>query len=173
MTNLEQVKARLPDALRDLRINLGAIVGSMSLTPEQAWGIAVASAVTAQNPELTEAVIADATAQVPSEVVDAGRTAAAIMGMTNVYYRFLHFTGEAYRELPPRLRMQALGKPGVPHLDFELACLAASAITGCESCVVSHEKSVRDKGGSKEAIQDAVRIAAVIHGVARALASCL
>lgn len=30
----------------------------------------------------------------------------------------------------------------------------------------SHEKAVRDRGGTKEQVLDAVRIAAVIHGVA-------
>ncbi len=57
------------------------------------------------------------------------------------------------------------------HLDFELWCLAASAITGCEACVRSHEKVVRDKGGTKELVQDAVRIAAVVHAVALTLAT--
>jgi alkyl hydroperoxide reductase subunit D len=93
------------------------------------------------------------------------------MGMNNVYYRFLHFTGEAgeYRHMPARLRMQVIGNPGIEKLDFELACLAASAISGCESCVVSHEKAVRERGGTKEQVQDAVRIAAVLNGAAVAL----
>ena len=67
--------------------------------------------------------------------------------------------------------MQIIGKPGVDHLDFELWCLAASAITGCEQCVRSHERSVRDKGGTREQVQEAVRIAAVIHGIALTLDS--
>jgi alkyl hydroperoxide reductase subunit D len=65
--------------------------------------------------------------------------------------------------------MQELANPGLPKLDFELACLAASAIAGCEACVRAHERSVREHGASPEMIQDAVRIAAVIHGVAVAL----
>ena len=79
--------------------------------------------------------------------------------------------GEAseYPSMPARLRMQIIGNPGVPKLDFELACLAASAITGCASCVQSHEEAVRKGGGTKEMVQDAVRIAAVINGVATAM----
>ena len=93
------------------------------------------------------------------------------MGMNNVYYRFTHMMGDAseYGAMPARLRMQIIGKPGVDQLDFELWCLASSSITGCEACVRSHEKAVRDKGGSKESVHDAVRIAAVVHGVAVAL----
>lgn len=169
MTNLDRVKERLPDYARDLRINLGAIASSTVLSPAQAWVVAVASAVTARNPELVAAIVDDAAAVVGPEVIDAGRAAASIMGMTNVYYRFQHFTGETYLQMPARLRMQVLGKPGIDHVDFELACLAASAITGCERCVTSHDKSVLDKGGSHEMIQEAVRLAAIIHGTAIAL----
>ncbi|HEY5946011.1 MAG TPA: carboxymuconolactone decarboxylase family protein, partial [Kofleriaceae bacterium] len=74
-----------------------------------------------------------------------------------------------FSAMPARLRMQVIGNPGIDKLDFELACLAASAIAGCEACVRSHEKVVRERGGTKEQVQDAVRIAAVLNGVAVAL----
>lgn len=171
--SLDQLKDRIPDYAKDLRINLGVIAGSTALTPQQAWGTAVAAAVTAKHPEVLAAVLADAAAHLTPEAVTAARGAAAIMGMNNVYYRFVHMMGDAaeYGVMPARLRMQIIGKPGVDQLDFELWCLAASAITGCEQCVRSHEKVVRERGGSKEAVQDAVRIAAVVQGVALTLAT--
>jgi alkyl hydroperoxide reductase subunit D len=163
---LDTLKQRLPDHARDLRINLGVLASSTALTPSQAWTVAVAAAHTTRSRELVAAVEADAA--LPPTAIAAARGAAAIMGMNNVYYRFLHFMGEAseYHQMPARLRMQLIGNPGIAKLDFELACLAASAIAGCASCVVSHEKSVRDHGGTKEMVQDAVRIAAVLQGVA-------
>jgi alkyl hydroperoxide reductase subunit D len=91
------------------------------------------------------------------------------MAMNNVYYRFVHFTGAEYAQMPARLCMQLIGAPGIDKLDFELACLAASAITGCESCLRAHDKSARERGATREMIQDAVRIAAVLNGVATAL----
>ena len=165
---LEAIKNELPDHARDLRINLGVIAGSTALTPQQAWGTALAAAVSSRNPELTAAIAADAAGHLSPEAADAARGAAAIMGMNNVYYRFVHVMGEdaGYGQLPARLRMQIIGKPGVDHLDFELWCLASSAITGCETCMRSHERSVRDKGGTQAQVQDAVRIAAVVHAVA-------
>lgn len=168
---MEQLKERLPDYARDLRINLGVITSSTALSPQQAWTIALTSAVTTRQPDLIAAV--EATGQLAPEVANAARGAAAIMGMNNVYYRFLHFMGDAgeYNHMPARLRMQLIGNPGIDKLDFELACLAASAITGCESCVRAHEKAVREKGGTKEMVQDAVRIAAVVNAVAIALPS--
>jgi alkyl hydroperoxide reductase subunit D len=169
-TTIDQLKDRVPDHARDLRINLGVIAAAAALTPHEAWGVALAVAHTTRHPELIAAVEGSAAAHLPPAAQDAARGAAAIMGMNNVYYRFLHFMGEGpYQAMPARLRMQLLGKPGVDHRSFELWCLAASAITGCESCVRAHEKAVRDKGGTPESIQDAIRIAAVLHGVAIAL----
>jgi alkyl hydroperoxide reductase subunit D len=167
--SVENLKQRLPDHARDLRINLGVITSSTALSPAQAWLVAVACAHAARSPETVRSIEADA--QLEPAQLAAARGAAAIMGMNNVYYRFVHMMGDGteYAQMPARLRMQIIGNPGVPKIDFELACLAASAIAGCASCVRSHEDAVRKNGGTKEMIQDAVRIAAVIHGIAVAL----
>jgi alkyl hydroperoxide reductase subunit D len=89
------------------------------------------------------------------------------MAMNNVYYRFKHMIGgEDYEKLPARLRMTRIAKPQSSKLDFELFCLAVSAVFGCERCVQSHERTIRDAGGTVEQIHDAVRVAAIVHGVA-------
>ena len=49
------------------------------------------------------------------------------------------------------------------------ALTPVSAITGCEACVRAHEKAVRERGVTMEAVHDSVRIAAVIHGISIAL----
>jgi len=169
--SIDRLKERLPEHARDLRVNLGAITSSMMLTPQQAWGTALAAAVTARNAEVVNAIAADA--QLSPEAASAARGAAAIMGMNNIYYRFQHTMGDGspYAGLPARLRMQIIGRPGVEHVDFELWCLASSVITGCEKCVLAHETTVRDHGGTAEQVQDAVRIASVIHAVALTLDS--
>jgi lipoyl-dependent peroxiredoxin subunit D len=171
--SFDQLKDRIPDHAKDLRINLGVIASSTALTPQQAWGTAVAAAVTSRSADVLAAVVAEAGAHLTPEAQAAARGAASIMGINNVYYRFVHMMGHEaeYSSMPARLRMQIIGKPGVEHLDFELWCLAASAITGCEQCVRSHEKVVRERGGTKQAVQDAVRIAAVVHAVALTLAT--
>jgi alkyl hydroperoxide reductase subunit D len=66
--------------------------------------------------------------------------------------------------------MQGIRGHGADPVDFELWCVAASAITGCGVCVDAHEKTLREKGVRTETIMAAVRIAAVIHGLAVALA---
>jgi len=104
--------------------------------------------------------------------VNAAHSAAAIMAMNNVYYRFVHLVGdEEYAKLPARLRMNVLGSHGIAKADFELLALAASAINGCGACVASHERQLRQHGLEREAVQSAVRVAAVVHAVARVLSS--
>ena len=65
--------------------------------------------------------------------------------------------------------MNIIGRPGVDKIDFELWSLAVSAVNGCGMCIESHEKQVAAGGISKEGIQDAIRIAAVMHGLAATL----
>jgi alkyl hydroperoxide reductase subunit D len=117
-----------------------------------------------------DALLADARREVDAAVIDDALAAAALMGMNNVYYRFRHMIGKAsYSEKPARLRMNRLGKPSTNRTDFELFCLAVSAVNGCEMCVRSHEQVVLEGGLSEEHVHDAVRIAAVVHGAAVAL----
>ena len=68
--------------------------------------------------------------------------------------------------MPARLRMGVIANSGVERVDFELFSLAVSAINGCGACVDAHEREVVSKGLSRAAVQDAVRIASVIHAVA-------
>jgi alkyl hydroperoxide reductase subunit D len=65
--------------------------------------------------------------------------------------------------------MQRIAKPASNKADFELFCLAVSAINGCEMCVRSHEEVVRNAELTEEQVHDAVRIAAVIHAAAVSL----
>jgi alkyl hydroperoxide reductase subunit D len=44
-----------------------------------------------------------------------------------------------------------------------------SAVNGCGKCVAAHERVVRGSGESREQIQEAVRIAAVVHAVSATL----
>jgi alkyl hydroperoxide reductase subunit D len=90
--------------------------------------------------------------------------------MNNIYYRFIHLASAPdYKTLPARLRMNAIGKPGVEKADFELWSLAVSAINGCGMCIDAHEKVLREHGMTAEQIQAAVRIASVVHAVAATL----
>ena len=169
MSRIEALRDRLPEAAKDIRLNLQSVMGAGPLSTAQKWGVAVASAIAARNPELRDAFLADGAPEVDAAVLDDAAAAAALMAMNNVYYRFRHFMGTSYEGKPARLRMNRIVKPATNKADFELFCLAVSAINGCETCVRSHEKAVIEGGLSEDHVHDAVRIAATIHAAAVAL----
>ncbi|MGA3026337.1 MAG: carboxymuconolactone decarboxylase family protein [Bryobacteraceae bacterium] len=164
---LEQLLEAVPDYAQDLRLNLSTLLRQSELSAQQLWGAAVASAVASRNPRVDAAIESEAAKNLTPEALNAAKSAAAIMGMNNVYYRFLHLTSNPqYATIPARLRMNALRTHGVEQADFDLWCTAVSAIDNCPACVASHEKAVRERGLTAETILAAVRIAAVIHAVA-------
>ncbi len=170
MLALEALRQTVGDPGRDLRLNIQSVLEGTSLTSEQKWGVAVASAIAARNPRLREAILADAGRSAPPEVIQDAMSAAAIMAMNNVYYRFRHMVGKPiYSEKPAGLRMNRLAQPATSKVDFELFSLAVSAINGCEMCIRAHEKAVTDGGLTPDHVNDAVRIAATIQAAAVAL----
>jgi alkyl hydroperoxide reductase subunit D len=170
MSALDTLREQLPDAAKDIRLNLQSVLQQSSLTPTQKWGVAIACAFAARNPELKAAVIEAAGQEIEPNVLDDAKAAATLMGMNNVYYRFRHMIGkETYSTKPARLRMNRLVQVATNKTDFELMCLAVSAINGCEMCVQSHEKVVLEGGLTEDQVHDAVRIAATLHAAAVAL----
>jgi alkyl hydroperoxide reductase subunit D len=167
---INELLETVPAYARDLKLNLSSLLSQPELTEQQTWGTIVASAVASRNVEILQAAIADAAEHLSPQALEAAKGAAAVMGMNNVYYRFVHLaSNEKYGTIPARLRMNILRSHGVDTADFELWCTAVSAINGCGACVDSHEKTLRDKGIREESIVAAVRIASVIHGLASVL----
>ncbi len=170
---MDALRDRIPDYARDLRLNLSSVLtpqGAPGLSEAQLWMTALASAIASRNAELARAVETVAAEKLAPAEIEAARAAAAIMGMNNVYYRFLHLVeDEEYAKLPARLRMNVIGSPGIAKADFELISLAVSAVNGCGKCVTAHERILRQHEISREAVQSAVRIASVIHAVAGVL----
>jgi len=168
--NLESIKARIPDYAKDLRLNLDSVLsesGAPGLSAKQIAIVALASAIASRHEPLTQAIAAQVSGVLSPAEADGARAAAAIMAMNNIYYRFTHLVGEReYETMRASLRMNVMANPGCDKIDFELASLAVSAINGCGKCVDSHEKTLRKHEISAQAIQSAVRIASVLHGVA-------
>lgn len=170
MSQIEKLREALPDAAKDTRLNLQSVFQSSSLTVEQLWGTAVASAIATRNKEVAQAILADAQGKVDANVIEDAKAAASLMAMNNVYYRFRHMAGkESYSTKPARLRMNWIAKPLGNKVDFELFCLAVSAINGCEMCIRSHEEVVVKGGLSEDQVHDAVRVAATIQATAVSL----
>jgi alkyl hydroperoxide reductase subunit D len=110
---------------------------------------------------------AEAAGKTRDAYLNAARAAAAVMAMNNVYYRFVHLASNpVYETLPARLRMNAIGNPGIDKADFELFSLAVSAQNGCGMCIDAHERVLTQHGVKAETVQGAVRIAAVMKALA-------
>ncbi|MCW5746064.1 MAG: carboxymuconolactone decarboxylase family protein [Alphaproteobacteria bacterium] len=164
--SIETLKNALPDYARDLKLNLSSLAAEASLTPQQRAGTFIAAALASRNAATSQALLAEFAPQLSPEALAAAKTAAAIMAMNNVYYRFVHLVGGDYKTLPAKLRMNAMARPGVEKADFELWSLAVSAVNGCGLCLEAHEHELRQAGLSAEQVQAAVRIAATVHAIA-------
>jgi len=163
---LENLLAAIPEYAKDLRLNLATLLWQSPLTPQQFWGAAAASAIAGRNAAVTSEILSEARAQLSLRAFQAAQTAAAIMGMNNVYYRFLHLTeNEKYTTVPAGLRMNGLRGHGIDQNDFELWCTAVSAINNCAVCVKAHEQALRQQGVSERLILAAVRVAAVVQAI--------
>ena len=169
---LEALAAALPPYAADVAANLTVIAAETLLSDQQKWGCFVASAHAVATPAALQAIeAAAAAAGLSPEAASAARAAAAIMAQNNIYFRALKLLKNPdYRALRSRLRMGVTFKPGAPRDDFDLWCVAVSAIHGCPDCLDAHEGALRGRGVPAEAVQAALRIAAVVHAVSRVVA---
>jgi lipoyl-dependent peroxiredoxin subunit D len=169
MDHLESVKSRLPDYAKDIRLNLDAVIARSSLAPQHAAGAALAAAFAAKSPDLVAALRGSPSLQLAH--AHAALTAAALMGMNNVWYPFVEMAGDAELEtLRPELRMNAYASHGgVDRVSFELYALAASIVGKCHFCIASHYKLLQESGLTVQQLRDVGRIAAVVNAAAQVL----
>ncbi|MDO9711347.1 carboxymuconolactone decarboxylase family protein [Paracraurococcus lichenis] len=167
--SLEALRNALPDYAKDQKLNLGSLSTEPVLNEQQRAGTFVASALASRNATVIRHIVEEFGPKLSPEALTAAKAAASIMGMNNIYYRFTHLVHGDYAQMPAKLRMNVMAKPGVDKADFELWSLAVSAINGCGMCMESHEKVVLQHGMTKEMVQAAVRIASVVHAVAATL----
>lgn len=163
---LDVYAENIPDYGKDIRLNLDTILtvtGAPGLTFNQIAGIALACGYAVLDTKLSK-VLEEYFVSVEQQLFISAKSAATIMAMNNIYYRFLHLADDKeFSKMPARLRMNVIGRPGVEKVDFELMSLAVSAISGCGMCINTHIEEVRKAGIGNEGIQSAIRIAAVIN----------
>ena len=165
--SLKQFAEALPDYAKDIRLNLGSILSDQLMDAERKDALLLACAHGSGYKPLVEAAEAEVGGRLAGQTATAARAAAAVMAMNNVYYRFVHLVSNPeYGKLPARLRMNAIGSHGIAKEEFELMSLAISAMNGCGMCIDSHERVLLEHGVKPEAIQSAVRIAAVMKALA-------
>lgn len=167
MNSLKEFGDTLPDYAKDLRLNLGSLLSDQLLGDQRKYGLLLACAHGSGYRPLVAAAEAECAPRLSPEAANAARSAAAVMAMNNVYYRFVHLASNpVYATLPAKLRMNAIGSHGIDKADFELFSLAVSAMNGCGMCIDSHEKVLQQHNVKAETIQAAARIAAIMQAIA-------
>ena len=164
----------LPDYAKDIRLNVGSLLGDQTLGDQRKYGLLLACAHGSGYKPIVEATEAEAEGKLSAEAANAARAAAAVMAMNNVYYRFVHLaSNKEYAQMPAKLRMNVIGSPGIDKVDFELFSLAVSAMNGCGMCIDSHEKVLRQHNVGADIIQSAARVGAVMKAAATVHATAM
>lgn len=171
MEFINDIKAAIPDYAKDVRLNLDGTIARSSLEGNDAAGVALAAAFAAQSRTIVDA-IRNANVLAPEEL-NAALSAAALMGMNNVWYPYVDMAGDQdLASQPAQLRMNAyVNNGGVDKRRFELYALGASIVGKCHMCVRSHYDSLKKEGMSALQLRDVGRIAATVNAAAQVIAA--
>ena len=168
MSWVDQVKESIPDHAKDIRLNLDAVMNRSGLDEVDAHACAFAAAIAAGNGDLAFEISMNGPLAGTDER-EAAKTAAALMGMNNVYYPFVEMTNDPdLKGLPPGLRMNAYANHGgVSKKKFEMYALAASIVGKCHFCVKNHYDVLKKEGMTVSELQAVGKIAAVVAAVGK------
>ncbi len=165
---LQKLAATDSHFLKDLKLNVSAVLGGQHINRKEALLLALSVAANERHTILIDAFQKLASAEGASDTELAETHAcASIMSANNIFYRFRHYMhgNEHYNNTPAGLRMSIMMNPALGKELFELMSLVISAVNGCERCVTSHEASVKQHGAREARIYDAMRLAAVIKSL--------
>lgn len=166
--SLESLSAVDSKYLRDLKLNVAAVLKSKTLSAKETALLALAVAVVEKNDVLIAAFEQlSRKNEANAEEIAETHACASLLSLNNVFYRFRHYmeVNEYYSNTPAGIRMSVMMNPVLGKEFFELMSIVVSAINGCEQCVTSHEHSVKSLGTSEARIYDAVRLASVIRSL--------
>jgi alkyl hydroperoxide reductase subunit D len=168
MSWVDQVKESIPDHAKDIKLNLDAVMNRSGLDEVDAHACAFAAAIAANNGDLAFEISMNGPL-VGTDEREAAKTAAALMGMNNVYYPFVEMTEDSdLKGLPPGLRMNAYATHGgVSKKKFEMYALAASIVGKCHFCVKNHYDVLKKEGMTVTELQAVGKIAAVINAIGK------
>ena len=171
MEFLNSIKELIPDYAKDIRLNIDGTIARSSLEGNDAVGVALAAAFAAKSRKIIDIIVGSGA--LSAEESNAALTAAALMGMNNVWYPYVEMAGDAdLKSQPAQLRMNAYASNGgVDKRRFEMYALSASIIGKCHFCVKSHFELLQKEGMSAQQLRDVGRIAAVVNAASQVIAA--
>lgn len=167
--SLEKLAAADNRFLKDLKLNIGAVLKSTNLNKKEAYLLALSVAANEKSAVLIQSfeTLARNEGATDAELAEI-HACTSLMNTNNIFYRFRHYLpqNQYYNNTPAGLRMSIMMNPVLGKEFFELTSLVVSALNGCELCVTSHEASVKQHGATEARIYDAIRLGAVIKSLA-------
>lgn len=166
--SLEKLAATDSRYLKDLKLNVGAVLKSTNINKKEAYLLALSVAANEKSVVLINAFETLARKEEASDAEIAEiHACTSLMNTNNIFYRFRHYLpqNQYYNNTPAGLRMSIMMSPVLGKEFFELTSLVVSALNGCELCVTSHEASVKQHGATEARIYDAIRLGAVIKSL--------
>ena len=166
---VDQVKESIPDHSLDIKLNLDAVINRSGLDPVDTHAVAYASALAAGNGGLAFEIEHNGPLFNDEKVREAAKTAAALMGMNNIYYPFVEMTDDPdLKGLQIGLSMNAYSNHGgVTKKQFEMYALAASIVGKCHFCVKIHYDVLKKEGMTLQELQMVGKIASVINAIGK------
>lgn len=169
MSWIDDVKSSIPDHAKDIRLNLDTVVTRSGLDEVDAHACAYVAAIAAGNGGLAQEIEMNGPLFEAKAEREAAKTAAALMGMNNVWYPFVEMADDpSMKGLPAGLRMNAYATHGgVSKKKFEMYALAASIVGKCHFCVKSHYDLLKKEGMTVQELMAVGRIASVINSIGK------
>jgi alkyl hydroperoxide reductase subunit D len=166
---VELVRDCVPDHSKDIRLNLDNVINRSVLSVQDTHAIALTCALASGNGELAFAIQTSPELDNFPQELEAAKTAASLMAMTNSWYPFVEMTGDVeLKNLPAGLRMNAYANnAGVTKKQFEMYTLAASIVGKCEFCVKAHYDALKKEGVTVQELQHIGKIASVINAIGK------
>jgi alkyl hydroperoxide reductase subunit D len=163
-----EIRDALPAYAKDVWITLDGALHRSGLSGQVAAGAAIAAAISAGSKDLVEAF--EGLTSEPE--ASAAKTAAAIMGMTNIWYSYLDLADDAdLKTQPPGIRMQSyVTHGGVEKKHFEIYALSASIVGKCKGCVTGHIAELKKLGVTSAELRDIGKLAAAVNATAQIFA---
>ncbi len=154
--------------IKDLKINVSNVLqNNQHLQKKEAYLLALAVAINEEFIFLQQSFTTLAKQEGATEEEVAETIACtSLMNINNIYYRFRHFVQKDYYATHPAgIKMTIMANPILGKEFFELISLVVSALNGCASCIVTHEQSIIQHGGSEARILEVIKLGAVIKGL--------
>lgn len=165
---IDQLRDTISHYSKDVWITFdNALNKSPTLSIEITSAAAIAAAISANSPQLVKILQSLTT---PEESA-AAHSAAAVMGMTNIWYSYLELAqDDELKKQPAQIRMQALANHGgVAKKHFEIYTLAASIIGKCRGCITGHIAELKNLGITSAELRDIGKIAAAVNATSKLL----